>query len=230
MTQLATNAPATLSQPAAELVRQWAAGYTLGTVPASVRDEARRKLPAIQAQLAPADARAWQAFLRPLVGAVRNPPAADALSVFAATCAASLTDIPARLLTGDAQREACRRFAFWPAVADLAEWLEPDAAPLRLEARTLRRICDAPTDAAPEPMPEAQREIVAADMARLAAELRASAEAKQPPSAAAHTRPLTAPTLAAMYRREADQLASEGAIHRAQALHDRANMLDPAHG
>lgn len=217
MNTLATT-PAPLSQAAAEIVRQWAGGYDPAPVPASVRDEARRKLPAMEAQLVPADARAWQAWLRPLVGAVRNPPQPEALSVFAATCAAALSDIPASLLTGNAQREACRRFAFWPAVADLDEWLQPDATAARLEVRTLRRIASAEVKHIPaQPEPKA-------DPKAMAEFARTFAPTSSRP-ARATVRPVPPETLAAHYEALADRHASAGNLERAAALFERAAKL-----
>jgi hypothetical protein len=222
MSELATIDRAALSQGTAEIVRRWSSGQDLGpkpTVPASVRDEARRKLPGIDAQLKAADARAWHAFLRPLVNAVRNPPTADAVSVFAATCAATLQDIPAAVLTANAQREACRKFAFWPAIADLNEWLSPEAVPMRRDARALARIAKADIETLQAPVADP----VAPDaLAALAAELGAKAPHTQERSQAAGLKPQV---LAAHYDATAERLASDGHIDRAQAMFDRAARL-----
>jgi hypothetical protein len=213
-TALATTAP-TQSQALAETLRQWSSGYEPAPVPASVQAEAQRKLAALKASMAPATAAQWATFLRPLSAAVRNPQTAEAVAAFASTCATVLHDLPASLLDGDHQREACRRFAFWPAVADLDEWLRPEAAPLRQELATLRRIAAAtvaapPATAEPRACPEA--------MAALVAEF-APKPKRAPMTEAVGMR---AEHVAAHYRALGDRYASEGDMVRAQAMFDRA--------
>lgn len=76
--------------------------------------------------------REWAVFLKPLVASVRNPPSADEFRAKISAIAFALPDVPARFLAAEwRQRDAMRRFAFWPAAADLAEWLAPDLAAAR---------------------------------------------------------------------------------------------------
>ncbi|HEV7458886.1 MAG TPA: hypothetical protein VGN96_19090 [Roseococcus sp.] len=207
-----------MSQALAEILRQWTSGYDPAPVPASVQAEAQRKLAALQASMAPASAPQWATFLRPLSAAVRNPQTAEAVAAFASTCATVLHDLPATLLTGDHQREACRRFAFWPAVADLDEWLRPMAAPMRQELATLRRIAAAPVA---QPKAEAEPRACPQAMAALVAEL-----SPKPQRA-----PISEPVgmrrehLAAHYAALADRYASAGEEAKAEAMFQRAISL-----
>lgn len=225
MTALAPTTPRP-SQALLEAIRQHHAGYTSALVPSHVRDEAQRKLPAMQRALEPADASAWRAFLRPLVASVRNPPPPEAEAAFGATCAAVLRDIPACVLTADAQRDACRRFAFWPAVADLAEWLTPQAAPLRADLAAMRRIAVAPAPAAPAPMTEEQREQASAQLQQLAADLRGQDQQHRPAPRATQMRP---GDLAALYRADAARLEEQGRGQLADAFRARAQRIEGAH-
>ena len=94
----------------------------------------------LRPHLAPAGDDHWAVFLTPLVAAVRNPPSPQDFEAFVAACAGALTTIPGHLMTPARQAEALRRFTFWPAVADLAAWLEPGALEVRSTLRALERI------------------------------------------------------------------------------------------
>jgi hypothetical protein len=208
-----------------EAMRQHQAGYT---TPAAqhVRDEAARNLPAMQRALGPADASAWRQFLRPLVASVRNPPPPEAEAAFGATCAAVLRDIPACVLTAEAQRDACRRFAFWPAVADLDEWLRPYVAPLRADLAAMRRIAAEPAATAPKPMSDEERERASAQLQQLAAELRRQDQQGRPKPRGTPMRPAD---LAAAYRADAERVAEQGRADLAAAFRARAERIEGAH-
>lgn len=107
----------------------------------------------------------WTAFLSPLVASVRNPPERDR---YRATCAAmvhAFPDVPASLLAKPwLQSEAMRKFAFWPAVADMHELLAPEL----VEARR-----DAARYAIAAPMPEGRTPPTQAEVAAVRAKLAA---------------------------------------------------------
>jgi hypothetical protein len=117
-----------------------------------------------------ATAAQWQAFLTPLASAVRNPPPPDGLRAFAALCAAALHDVPAACLTQREQIAVVRRFAFWPAVADLAEHFADEAKRVR-EDRHAARIASTAAPALPRPEP-VDREAASRVLATLVGELR----------------------------------------------------------
>jgi hypothetical protein len=226
-TDLAPLQPPPISQAVAELLRRWEASprEALAAVTPTQRDEARRKLPAMERALAPAYAAAWQRFLAPIAGAVRNPPSPDELRAFAATCAASLTTIPAAALTRDAQAALCRSRVWWPAVAELAEHFEPDFRAMRAKVRALHAIALAPVAApAPPPMTETEREIASAQLAELASDLRARGLSAREAKPRASTLPPA--TLAALYRDEAERLEQAGRPDNAAAFRLRANRLE----
>jgi hypothetical protein len=192
-------------------------------IPEHVREEAARKLPALQRAVEPADAEAWRQFLQPLGIVVRNPPTPAALGTFAAACAMAMRDIPASLLTGDAQREACRRFAFWPSCADLDEWLRPLAAPMRADLAAMRRIAAAlPPPPAPERMTPKQIEAASATLTALREELHAKGA---PPRTTPRAAPVPADKLAAIYRADAERMQREGRAHMAEQFRKRADFI-----
>ena len=102
--------------------------------------EAAAAAEVLRPHMAPAGADCWAAFLVPLIAGVRNPPSPQDFEAFITACAGALVTVPRHLLTPARQAEALRRFAFWPAVADLAGWLEPEVRETRATLRSLERI------------------------------------------------------------------------------------------
>ncbi len=154
----------------------------------AVQAEASRCAASMAAMLQPADAEAWLAFLAPLVQLPNAPRGAEALARAATTMAFALVDIPAMVLTLDAQRTALASLRFWPAPAELLELLQPAVRPLRQQLRAMRRIAEAPPAPPPRPVkpmptPE-ERAAVAATVARFRASVAGAAAPLQPPRAA----------------------------------------------
>jgi hypothetical protein len=216
--------PRAPSPALAEVLRQMEAGYDMAALPPVVMDEAGARLAVLEARLVGADAKGWDDFLRPLGLAVRNPPARGQAQSFASACATVLGDIPAELLTGAAQRDACRRFTHWPSVAELDAWLRPQAAALLGEAAALRRALRAPAAQARPREPLADP----GAMAALAAERMAAAgppekgrrsEGWSPPSG------LRPDRLAGVYDAAAARAAEAGEAGRAASFRDRAARL-----
>lgn len=165
------------------------------SLPAAVRDEAARAYDQLRAHLRPADAEDWHRFLLPIVTMVANAPERDAFARDCRAIAFAMPDMPAALLTTDRQREALRRFKFWPKPAELNEWLEPAATSARAPLHSLRRIMET-QPARHSPADPAERERISAGFKALAAELRnGSAEESRP---APKARYLTGATLNAM--------------------------------
>lgn len=134
---------------------------------ARIAAEAGAAAEVVRQRLTPATLDRWSQFLRPLVAAVHFPPSRADFDAFVFACAGALTTIPAHLLTSRRQAEAIRRFQRWPAVADLASWLEPEAREERATLRALEKIA-----ATPEPTAEqrdAGAEAIAAVRERAAA-------------------------------------------------------------
>lgn len=153
-------------------------------VAVAVAREARSLLPAMRRRAQPASADAWDDFLRPLVAATRNPPTQKDFLAFVAAAAVALDGIPARLLTDQRRAAAVRRFDFWPSVADLANWLEPEAREERAALLAMQRLASPKPDVAVAVAPEPRTpEVVAAvadKMRALRAELHARDEAARP--------------------------------------------------
>lgn len=147
-----------------------------------VAREARSLLPTMRRRAQPATAAAWDDFLRPLVAATRNPPTHEDFLAFVAAAAVALDGIPARLLTDQRRAAAVRRFDFWPSVADLANWLEPEAREERAALLAMQRLASTKPEVAVAPEPRTP-EVVAAvadKMRALRAELHARDEAARP--------------------------------------------------
>lgn len=131
---------------------------------------AEHKLPALTTTRGPATAHDWAQFLKPIAAAVRNPPTETDFKARVAAIAHALPDVPAIWLTQAwRQREAMRAWQFWPAVADVAEWLAPYQREERESAERHTRIA-APAPEAPRlrstaeilAVKQAAREVMAA--------------------------------------------------------------------
>lgn len=118
---------------------------------ADVLQEARSLLPAVEAYLRPATAAEWRQFLRPLAAAVARPPESAEFDMRVSAIAFGLGDMPAVILSEARQREALRRFRFWPTPAEVAEWLLPEATRMRTRLRALREFADRKPPAPPAP-------------------------------------------------------------------------------
>lgn len=105
----------------------------------------------------------WARFLRPLLASVPNPPNAEDFRKRVSAIAFALHDFPATLLTTTAQREAVRKFKFWPSAADLAEHFGDD---LRHEREMLAIRSDRAKALPPPPPPERTPEEIEAVRAK----------------------------------------------------------------
>jgi hypothetical protein len=127
----------------------------------------------------------------------------------------ALPDVPADLLTEWRQREACRRFKFFPTPAEIADWLAPDLA-ARRETAERRQMLAAPP---PQPRPERTPEEIAAARAKVQ-EFRAGLAETKREARSDQARPLSEGHLLAQY----EALAAKGnavAAFRAKALRTR---------
>ena len=110
-----------------------------------------------------ATAEEWSWFLKPLVMGVAQPPGESDFKARVSAVAFAMPDVPASMLTEFRQREAVRRFRFFPTPNEIAEWLAPDLADRR---RTLavRAAADfsAPRIAADQPAPRTEADRAAA--------------------------------------------------------------------
>lgn len=158
----------------------------------------------LRTRMRPAAPLVWADFLRPLAAGCRNPPSEDDFRAFVASAASALTTIPAHLLTSARCAEARRRFAWWPAVADLAEWLEPEVWHERAMLAAAERIAASTSPEAERPDrrgPPTEAEIahVQQATAALRADAKATEEAMRPRKLALRARPLTPAQLIATY-------------------------------
>ena len=110
-----------------------------GSVTAALIAEARAALPAYERAAQAPTAELMGHWLRRLVG-VRNPPAPDAMPAMADLFAEMLSDFPAGVFTPATQRRAAQEFKFWPSVADVAEFLKPEADAIRRGVKVLRYL------------------------------------------------------------------------------------------
>lgn len=117
-------------------------GSGIQSMPPAVRKEAEDAYDALRGYLFPADAEDWRKFLLPLVTMVANAPEKDAFERDCRALAFSMPDMPASLFTVDRQREAIRRFKFWPKPAELNDWLGPISFRARMPLHGLKRILE----------------------------------------------------------------------------------------
>lgn len=98
-----------------------------------------------------ATAEEWSRFLKPLVMGVAQPPTEADFMARVSAIAFAMPDVPTSMLTEFRQREAVRRFRFFPTPNEIAEWLEPDLADRR-RTMAVRAAIDfsAPRIAAPD--------------------------------------------------------------------------------
>ncbi|MTJ81748.1 MAG: hypothetical protein F8N37_12120 [Telmatospirillum sp.] len=117
------------------------------TVPTQARDDAMAHLPIAQAACAPAEpdqAKKWLGMLGTIVAG--NMPAAEAQMRLKAYV--GLMRIPAGMVNREVLDRAGRRFKFFPAYAELAEFVDAERAKLEERARRLRLIAEGPRSSA----------------------------------------------------------------------------------
>lgn len=111
--------------------------------PPYVVAEAKRLHAAAERAAEPATSRDWAEFLAPIAAVVANAPTKDG---YVAACRAfefAMPAMPRAVLSRDRQREAMRRFTFWPKPAELSVWLDAEAAPIWREIVVLRQVAQA---------------------------------------------------------------------------------------
>lgn len=102
-------------------------GYQPSRLLTEVGDEARGMLAAYESCKAPPSKGLIDAWLKPLVSAVRNPPCRSDFDEMVRLLVLVLDDTPSVMLTEESQINAMREFAFWPATADIYKFLLPQA-------------------------------------------------------------------------------------------------------
>lgn len=206
-------------------------GNSLADLPRAVRDEAARAKERLEAHLRPADPADWRRFLMPLGAVVQNPPTGENLERDMRALAFAMPDMPAAIFTTDRQREAIRRFKFWPRPAELSEWLAPAATAARAPLHGLRRIIEAKPAERPTQSPE-ERARISQGLRDLAAELKGR-ETTATDRPAINPRPLSDGALLESYRRQlaAAETAAKPAIEtRIRALEQRIAAAAQRHG
>jgi len=137
-----------------DFVREW---IPPAAVTAEMREDAVNTLRRLEIAMVPATEdtiRKWLAALGNLCAARHG--AAEAKQAIATY--AAMLDHPASCFTRDTLRAAARRFKFWPAFAEVAEFLDGQVASQRalrgrLEALTRAPVTDAPPPASAAPAP-----------------------------------------------------------------------------
>lgn len=118
-----------------------------------VVSEAKRLLASAERAAEPATSRDWAEFLAPVAAVVANGPAKEG---YVAACRAfefAMPAMPRAVLTKDRQREAMRRFTFWPKPAEMSAWLDAEAAPIHRDIIALRQVAQAQVTPADPPKP-----------------------------------------------------------------------------
>lgn len=160
----------------------------------------------------------WEEFLAPVAAAVRNPPIERDFIARIGVCKVALTDIPLSMLTPQLQREAVRKFEFWPSVAEIGTWLGGMAMAARAERSAI--AYDAPQP--PRERTEEERAHAAAAARSFAADMQAL---NRPRAAApAATRPVSDEHLLAAY--EAEAASSPICAMRAEQLRKKLGVVE----
>lgn len=161
---------------------------------ASSRSIARSAAAVLDGWLAPASPDLIRYWLAPIAASVKVGPSGphDANERAAFVAAVALLGLPGRAFTQEAQREALRRWVFWPAAAEVEVLLGPVAARWRAQRAALLRLADRVEEAVPEAEvlgAEERAAIVRRFRARYEQEVLAPAVARAERVAAAAPRP-----------------------------------------
>jgi hypothetical protein len=160
--------------------------------------------------MSPASVEDWLRFLRPIAAAVRNPPTQADAKAKAGALAFALS-VPAQTLSERLQREACRRFTFWPSVEELTalvgeDWRE-QARSRAIASASGANLLPGPATAGEALTHEARTAIVARFRLRWDTEVQpatrnSQARAARPPAQAS---PLSDGVLLERYRKIAEE-------------------------
>lgn len=149
----------------------------IGYRPASLRpglaDEAKRHMAVLDRVLQAATAADWDRWLVPLAVLPNAPSRGEQFSLQVSAIAFALNDVPAAILTAERQRDALRRFQYWPTPKELGALLLPFAREVQHERVALQRIAAAGDRLSPPPASEDERERIATGLSDLVAELTA---------------------------------------------------------
>lgn len=171
----------------------------------SGRAIARAAAATIERLLAPASAAQIKAWFAPIAAGVRLPPGQD-IDRAAFVAAVAMLNLPASVFTVEAQREALRRWRFWPSTSEVEELLGPTVARLRDRRAALLRLADrreAPSAAPAESLTRDARQAVVARFRQrwveeVAPVMQEQTRAARPPARPAH---LSEGALLDQYRR-----------------------------
>lgn len=185
-------------------------------IPLPVRQEAAIVLRQLDQHHRPASLAEWRRFLRPLVASVRNPPHRDDFDNRLDSVILGLPQLPAALLTVEAQRRAVLKFTFWPSVAEIAGLFATEIQAAALRRKALERIANA-NDKLEQRATEEDRQANAAKARALVQELRSRAADMRPRAARALTL-TTTQQIATLEQRERSGTISPGEKFRLDHL------------
>lgn len=146
-------------------------GYRPVSLRPGLAEEAKRHIAVLDRVLLVAMAPDWERWLKPLAVLPNAPAGGDKFRLEVSAIAFANNDVPAALLTVERQRDALRRFGFWPTPKDVAELFRPFVREVQHERVALQRIATAGDRLSPPPPSESERERIRSGMAGLVAEL-----------------------------------------------------------
>lgn len=112
---------------------------------AAARAEARGLLGLFAPLMAPVSREVLRDWLLPLTLAVRNPPSPDGLDARLLAIGTACDDLPAAAFSARTSKLAVQKFLFWPAAADIYEFLRADCAGMLDRVNAVQDIAFAPT-------------------------------------------------------------------------------------
>ena len=175
--------------------------------------------------LAPVGLAQFAAWLVPINAAAANPLAEDTFRLKARALHQAFTDSPRGAFTVETNRQAMRRFKFFPSAAEIEELIAPTARRLLEDHRHLRDLATrTPETAQRQPRVKPDEEAIASvrrQMDGLRAHLRASDDAMRPRKATNTPKHLTAEQLIPFYA-EAARKGCVASQARLEALRKEA--------
>lgn len=170
-----------------------------------------------------------EAWLEPLVTAVKNPPPEDQYDGRIEAIMRAAGALPLAVLGPVTQAEALKTFKFWPSAAELLELLEKEARRLQVRRDALHALAKPPAPRGDRPQPrtppsDAEKDHVARVVSAFAAGARGAgpgAGDPPPPKPEVKAKPLADAQLIALYEQQArsgDKFVAENAERRLKAL------------
>lgn len=198
-------------------------GYRPASIRPGLAEEAKRHIVVLDRVLLIATAPDWERWLKPLAVLPNAPGGSDKFRLEVSAIAFANSDVPAAVLTVERQRDALRRFGFWPTPKDIGDLFRPFVREVQQERVALQRIVTAAEKTSRPQISDEERARVGNGLRDLRAELERRSEVVG--SGPRKARPLFASEGSLLRKYEAMANAggpgAEAAAMRASALREK---------